>query len=91
MLLCRLYIPPRTPSAFHPYFLSSSPSLPFINIHHTLPLTFLTPDTLLFSYYNVKVLPEDFEGDVIIAKGDSFKNIVINNSKDVFVEFYAPW
>ena len=60
-------------------------------VHNFSFNTSITHDKLLFSYYNVKVLPEDFEGDVIIAKGDSFKNIVINNSKDVFVEFYAPW
>lgn len=37
------------------------------------------------------VLPADTEGDVKIVKGDSFNDIVLNNNKDVLVEFYAPW
>jgi len=35
--------------------------------------------------------PEDTAGDVVILKGKSFKEIVIDNDKDVLVEFYAPW
>jgi len=35
--------------------------------------------------------PEDKAGDVIILKGKSFNEIVIDNEKDVLVEFYAPW
>jgi len=34
---------------------------------------------------------EDLAGPVKIIKGKSFDSIVINNEKDVFVEFYAPW
>lgn len=37
------------------------------------------------------VLPEDTTGDVVILKGSSFNDLVINNTKDVLVEFYAPW
>mmetsp|Transcript_94171 Transcript_94171/g.203536 ORF Transcript_94171/g.203536 Transcript_94171/m.203536 type:complete len:476 (+) Transcript_94171:35-1462(+) len=37
------------------------------------------------------VTPEDTAGNVKIVKGDSFNDIVINNNKDVLVEFYAPW
>jgi protein disulfide-isomerase A1 len=38
-----------------------------------------------------EVLPEDTTGDVVILKGKSFNDLVINNDKDVLVEFYAPW
>lgn len=38
-----------------------------------------------------EVVPEDLTAAVIVAKGTSFNDIVINNTKDVFVEFYAPW
>jgi len=34
---------------------------------------------------------EDTKGPVVVLKGKSFNDLVINNSKDVFVEFYAPW
>lgn len=33
----------------------------------------------------------DTAGNVVVLKGKSFNDLVINNSKDVFVEFYAPW
>lgn len=35
--------------------------------------------------------PEDTAGPVKVLKGTSFNDIVINNSKNVLVEFYAPW
>jgi len=35
--------------------------------------------------------PEDTAGDVVVLKGKSFAELVVNNDKDVFVEFYAPW
>jgi protein disulfide-isomerase A1 len=38
-----------------------------------------------------EVSTEDNTGDVAILKGKSFNDVVINNNKDVFVEFYAPW
>jgi len=38
-----------------------------------------------------EVAPEDTEGNVKVIKGKSFEDIVLNNTKDVFVEFYAPW
>jgi protein disulfide-isomerase A1 len=38
-----------------------------------------------------EVAPEDTAGDVVVVKGKSFQDIVVNNSNDVFVEFYAPW
>jgi len=37
------------------------------------------------------VAPEDLAQPVKVLKGDSFADIVLNNSNDVFVEFYAPW
>jgi len=33
----------------------------------------------------------DTAEDVIVLKGKSFQNIVMDNTKDVMVEFYAPW
>eukprot|EP00606_Chrysophyceae_sp_TOSAG23-5_P000967 GSChrysophyteH2.ASY1.ANO1.354.1 assembled CDS len=35
--------------------------------------------------------PEDTAGDVIVVKGTTFKELVLDNDKDVMVEFYAPW
>lgn len=37
------------------------------------------------------VLPEDTAGGVTVVKGKSFNDLVINNTKDVLMEFYAPW
>jgi protein disulfide-isomerase A1 len=37
------------------------------------------------------VSPADTAGDVKVVKGDSFQEIVLDNDKDVLVEFYAPW
>ena len=37
------------------------------------------------------VAPEDTANPVVVLKGQSFADIVLNNDKDVFVEFYAPW
>ena len=37
------------------------------------------------------VVPEDTAGNVKVVKGDSFNDIVLNNDKDVLIEFYAPW
>jgi protein disulfide-isomerase A1 len=33
----------------------------------------------------------DTTGDVVVLRGKSFKDIVLDNDKDVLVEFYAPW
>jgi protein disulfide-isomerase A1 len=33
----------------------------------------------------------DLEGDVAVLKGKSFNEVVMDNTKDVLVEFYAPW
>lgn len=37
------------------------------------------------------VSPADTAGDVKVVKGTSFNDIVMDNDKDVLVEFYAPW
>lgn len=36
-------------------------------------------------------VPEDTAGPVTVLRGKSFADIVLNNTKDVLVEFYAPW
>merc|ERR1711998_716537 len=33
----------------------------------------------------------DTEGPVTILRGNTFQELVMDNSKDVLVEFYAPW
>ena len=38
-----------------------------------------------------EVTPEDTAGDVVVLKGKSFAELVLDNNKDVLVEFYAPW
>ena len=38
-----------------------------------------------------KPSPEDLTGNVKVLKGESFADVVLNNNKDVLVEFYAPW
>lgn len=38
-----------------------------------------------------EVTAEDTAGPVTILKGSSFDDLVVNNEKDVLVEFYAPW
>lgn len=35
--------------------------------------------------------PDDLTGPVKVVKGESFLDVVVNNEKDVFIEFYAPW
>lgn len=37
------------------------------------------------------VEPEDTTGDVVVLRGSSFADLVLNNDKDVLVKFYAPW
>jgi len=33
----------------------------------------------------------DTAGDVVVLRGESFNELVLDNQKDVLVEFYAPW
>jgi protein disulfide-isomerase A1 len=34
---------------------------------------------------------DDTTGDVVVVKGKTFKDLVMNTKKDVLLEFYAPW
>jgi len=43
------------------------------------------------AHYKSDPIPEKQEGDVVVVVGKSFKDIVLDDSKDVLVEFYAPW
>jgi len=36
-------------------------------------------------------IPENNNGPVYVIVGKNFNDIVMNNEKDVLVEFYAPW
>jgi len=36
-------------------------------------------------------IPDSNEQPVVVAVGKNFDDVVINNNKDVLVEFYAPW
>merc|ERR1719223_2423945 len=35
--------------------------------------------------------PADTEGGVTVVKGKTFQELVLDNTKDVLMEFYAPW
>jgi len=45
----------------------------------------------LGAHYKSDPIPETQEGDVVVVVGKSFKDIVLDETKDVLVEFYAPW
>jgi len=45
----------------------------------------------LGAHYKSDPIPESQEGDVVVIVGKNFKDIVLDESKDVLVEFYAPW
>jgi len=45
----------------------------------------------LGAHYKSDPIPETQEGDVVVIVGKNFKDIVLDESKDVLVEFYAPW
>jgi protein disulfide-isomerase A1 len=36
-------------------------------------------------------IPETQEGPVVVVVANSYKDIVLDDSKDVLIEFYAPW
>ncbi|XP_010516042.1 PREDICTED: protein disulfide isomerase-like 1-3 isoform X1 [Camelina sativa] len=42
-------------------------------------------------FYKSDPLPENNDGDVKIIVGDNFDEIVLDESKDVLLEIYAPW
>lgn len=43
------------------------------------------------SYRKSEPVPEDNSGPVTVLVGDNFEQIVNDATKNVFVEFYAPW
>jgi len=43
------------------------------------------------SFKSQAVPEQEFEGDVRVLVGKTFADVVLDKSKDVFVEFYAPW
>ena len=75
LLLLMLNIP-------HCYLLQEDEELP-----ETLPVA-TTVDPFPRSE---EVTPEDTAGDVVVLKGKSFAELVLDNDKDVLVKFYAPW
>jgi protein disulfide-isomerase A1 len=42
-------------------------------------------------FYKSEPIPEQNDGDVKIVVGDNFDEIVLDESKDVLLEVYAPW
>jgi protein disulfide-isomerase A1 len=48
-------------------------------------------DGTLEPFLKSEEIPETQEGPVTVVVGKTFESIVFDDSKDVFVEFYAPW
>ncbi|WVY99353.1 hypothetical protein V8G54_025423 [Vigna mungo] len=48
-------------------------------------------DDKLKPFYKSDPIPESNDGDVKIVVGDNFDEIVLDESKDVLLEIYAPW
>jgi thiol-disulfide isomerase/thioredoxin len=47
---------------------------------------------LIEPYMKSEELPaEPFDGNVRVLVGKNFEEVVFDKTKDVFVEFYAPW
>jgi thioredoxin-like negative regulator of GroEL len=42
-------------------------------------------------YFRSEPIPETNDGLVKVVVGKSFADIVLDTTKDVMVEFYAPW
>ncbi len=42
-------------------------------------------------YVKSEAIPEKNDGPVKVVVGDNFKDIVMDESKDVLIEMYAPW
>ena len=42
-------------------------------------------------YLKSEPIPEDNSGPVTVAVAKNFDEVVTNNGKDTFIEFYAPW
>jgi len=45
----------------------------------------------LRAHFKSDEIPTTQEGDVVVVVGKSFNDIVMDDKKDVLVEFYAPW
>ena len=71
----------------YPHTLGNHISLDDINEFIELFFNGLLPLTVK----SEKVEVEDTQGPVIVVKGLSFDDLVINNNKDIFIEMYAPW
>ncbi|KAI3809532.1 hypothetical protein L1987_25509 [Smallanthus sonchifolius] len=48
-------------------------------------------DDKLKAFYKSDPIPEHNDGDVKIVVGNNFDDIVLDESKDVLLEIYAPW
>ncbi|XP_021746256.1 protein disulfide isomerase-like 1-4 [Chenopodium quinoa] len=48
-------------------------------------------DDTLKPFYKSEPIPETNDGDVKIVVGNNFDEIVLDESKDVLLEIYAPW
>jgi len=42
-------------------------------------------------YIKSEPVPETNDGPVTVVVGETFNDLVLNNDKDVLIEFYAPW
>jgi len=76
-----------SPSALKKYPMSGSLEEATISAH----INSYFDGTLKPSLKSEEIEPADTTGPVKILKGKSFADIVLNNDKDVLVEFYAPW
>ena len=45
----------------------------------------------LSPYIKSEEPPKENDGPVTVVVGKTFREIVLNHSKDVFIQFYAPW
>jgi len=45
----------------------------------------------LEKYFKSEEIPEKNDDAVKVIVGKTFKELVIDNDKDVLLEFYAPW
>ena len=43
------------------------------------------------AYVKSEEAPASNDGPVIVAVGKNFEEVVMDNDKDILIEFYAPW